>query len=178
MADAVVCVKDPNENLKDFNARLKLKCKEAEVTDVQLLVVDGQPVVILLAGQVEADADDVADANDAGETIKEGDLIPEDTPMIVQVCSVAALIPASTDPKGEEGDAATSERRCDSICSRASDGIIKIINANGTYYDWIPDPVDAKKPKQWLPKVRSFLAFAYERPEGTAAAPVEVPKAE
>lgn len=182
MSEAMILIKDPNETVKQLNQRLRDACLQAPVTDFELHVVDGQPMISLFAGVVEADEDDVAEALEADEVIKLGALIPEDDPVVVQVSDVSALVPMEVDGnggqiKGKEGDAAKSEKKLDTLCERAGDAVTKLRTASGTAHGWvIIGGKDATK-KEWLPITKTWVALAYVA-EGTPViepAPAPVP---
>ncbi len=175
MSDAVILIKDPTEILKDFNKRLRTFCGQTAVTDFEVHVVDGQPMVSLFAGMVPAEEEDVEDAKEAGEIIKVGDLIPEDDPIVVQVCGVAARAPMERDEnggqvKGKEGDAAQSEKRLDALCEKAADGIVKMRVASGTSHDWVTIPGKDANKREWLPVTKTYVALAFGAPDEAADA--------
>ena len=153
MSDVMFCVRDPNETVSSFNKRLFKVCHDTAVTDFELHVVDGQPMVMMFAGVVEADAEDVAAAKEDGEDLKEGDIIPEDDPIIIQVAKACALQPMAIDKdgalvKGQEGDAAKTERGLDVLGERARDRVTKVRVATGTSHNWVKAPAkDGKDAK-------------------------------
>lgn len=179
MSEAIICIKDPSETVKDFNKRLRDSCEQAPVTDFELHVVDGQPMVSMFAGMVEAEQEDVDDAQAEGEELELGALIPEDDPVLVQVCEVAALVPMERDDKGElvqgkEGDAAKSERKLDVLCERAGDAVTKIRVSCGTHYGWVQTQKETAK-KEWLPISKSWIAIAHAVEAAAAPAkPAEI----
>lgn len=136
MADAATVVKAPEESLKDFNKRLFVTCGEFPITNVQLAVVDGQPVVTLFSESVEADEEDVQEAEEAGEKIAVGDLIPAEDPVVVQVCTLRA---ASID------DAQKSQRRMDMLYKRADGNVTGVLHASGRGLVTLVDPVTKKE---------------------------------
>ncbi len=178
MSDALIAIKDPNEEMKNFNKRLRDACANTPVTDFELHVVDGQPMVVMFSGLVEADEDDVEEAKEASEELKLGDLIPEDDPVVIQVCQLRALVPMELDKdgalvKGKEGDAALTEKRLDTICERANDGITKVRVASGTSYAWVVLPgkdTEKEKKREWLPVTTAFTAIAYINQNAPAVA--------
>lgn len=91
MADAFTLIKDPEEPLSQFNKRIMREAKEREVTDVQLYVVDGEPVVTLLSETDEATEEDVDEAKDHGAELSLGDEIPAGDLLLFKVVKIGAV---------------------------------------------------------------------------------------
>jgi len=166
MSEVMILLKDPNEDLKLFNKRIREVCGQTMVTDFELHVVDGQPMLSLFSGMIEADEEDVAEAKEEGEELELGALIPEDDPVVVQVCGAAALVPMELDAngglvKGKEGDAALTEKRVDVICERAGDAVTKVRVATGSSYNWVTVPGKDAGKKEWLPVTKTWIAVAH-----------------
>lgn len=146
MADALTCIKGSGELLSAFNNRLKAECDKFEPTRVQLVIIDGEPCVFLLAETIEADEDDVADAKEHGATITDGggereirlgDEIPAGDIVSVKIARIAAFeTPKATAArKGTKTDgipiSEVSEMRLDGIYSDAKGLITDHIVASG-----------------------------------------------
>jgi hypothetical protein len=147
MADALTCIKDPGELLSAFNKRLKAECDKFEPTRVQLTIIDGEPMVTLLAETVEADEDDVEDAKDHGATINDdkgnprpialGDEIPAGDLVTVKLVKVAAFetpkreaLRKGTPTEGMKASEA-AESHLDKVYERAKGLITDHIHASG-----------------------------------------------
>jgi hypothetical protein len=164
MADAQTYIKDPNESMIDFNKRMKTACEEMDVTDFQLVVVDGEPMVTLLSGMVPATEEDIEELKEAdpeAELPEVGDPIPEDDSLIVQCAKVSAMTPTTFDAKGgvaEKGDALKSEKRLETLYVRANGGVVKHVHAVGKYGRFV-DTADKKQ--VWAEVVANYVAVGY-----------------
>jgi len=173
MADAETYIKDPNEAMKDFNLRLKEACVEIAPTDFQLVCVDGEPAVTLLAAMVEATEEDVEESKLAHkedktiEVLEVGEPIPESEPLVVQVAKLLALEPTVVDESSGHisklGDAPKSERRLDTLYKRADGNIIKHVHAAGKSHRFIKTP-DGKN-QIWAEITTNYMAVAYSATE-------------
>jgi hypothetical protein len=168
MADAVTLCKNPAEDMRSFNGRLRQECSSRPVTNFDLMVVDGQPVVALLCEEVEATEEDAQDAlsEDPDSDLKVGDWIPAADPLVVQVSRVSCI---------SEEQADKTEQRLDQIYDRAGGNVIRHIPASGQTYSWIPDvgtipidpttgaPKEGALPTKYLyaPVSASFIAVAF-----------------
>jgi len=148
-------VKSSVETMKAFNTRLRDACENSPVTSFHAVVVDGQPVITLMSELSEADAEDVAEYKADGQNIKEGDLIPIDLPICVQVGGVSAI--------GD--DAAETEHAHDSLNKRAQSECTEVRYFSGQSFVWTPDrneAVTSAKPKLVLAQAAVvFAAIAY-----------------
>jgi hypothetical protein len=146
MADALTCIKDPDEKMSEFNNRLKAECDKFEPTKVVILVVDGEPMVTLMSETVEADEEDVADAKEHGATIEDegkerpiqlGDEIPAGDIVSVKVVKVAGyeLPKTAVARKGSPTEGMSisqiSEERLDKLYTEANGLITEHILASG-----------------------------------------------
>jgi len=162
MADARTCIKGPDEALTEFNKRLKAECADFEPTDVQIYVVDGEPMVVLSAETAEANDEDVADAKAHGESIKVGDEIPDGDLVTVKVAKISAwetpkqAVSAknSRDKSGYTGMsiASISEDRLDKVYGEAKGLITKHLIATGL----VPVPL-----REYEGQVTNWVAVVY-----------------
>lgn len=122
-------VKSTTEPLSGFNERLAKMCQTEDnpITNFELAVVAGQPVVTLISELAEATQEDV----DEDDTITLGELLPASEPMIVQVCQVEAAAPEQ---------AKASEARLEKVYRRFQGDVIRNISAKGTIPVIIPVP--------------------------------------
>lgn len=135
MADGISLVKAPEEQVSAFNQRLLSACGDFPITSVQLVVIDGQPMVTLFSESVEADEEDVEEAKEAGEEISVGDLIPTEDPVVVQVTQVRA----------DSLDAAKkAQDRMETLYKRANGGVTSVLHASGKGLQKIVDPQTKK----------------------------------
>jgi len=132
MSYCYTLIKSPDEALSVFNNRLAKASQEPDnpITNFDVTVVSGQPVVTLISELVEATSEDVE--GDADLTL--GDLIPESEPMIVQTCQVEA----ATDELAKK-----SESRLEKIYRRFGGDVIRNVTAKGIVPIIVPVP-DAK----------------------------------
>ena len=114
MSDAYTIVKCQDETMKEFNARIRQACQDNHVTDGQIDIVDGEPVVTLLWTEPEDISDDQED--DA------------QNPLEVLV----ARVNAST-----EDSAAKSEQHLGTIYEIANASIVDVQFATGPAYEWV-----------------------------------------
>ncbi len=174
MADARTLCMSPPEKLSQFNKRLREACDELAVTNFDLGVVDGLPVVTLLSEEVPATEEDVRkDAADRAEAAQEegykpdpedkplevGDWIPTVDPMIVQVTKLSCA---------DATQAEKAEDRCDMIYDRARGGISKHLMITGISHRWEGDPNGPKDattqaPSRFVhvPFASSYIAIGY-----------------
>lgn len=151
MADAVSLARSPDEKISAFNKRLLEACQQSPVTDVQLIVVDGQPVVTLFSEVVEATEEDVEEAKADGDTdIKVGDTIPENPPISVQVARVACATPEA---------ATKTHSHLETLYQRANGEVVKQIHATGSRFGFSETP--DKKGTVWVEQVDTYVAVAY-----------------
>lgn len=143
MSDATTLVRHPSEAMKDFNKRLRERCKETPVTDFDLVVVDGQVAVTLLAEEEPATEEDVAEAkaDDPESTLTVGDPLPVSTPLMVQV----SLLDARTDQAAKH-----SQQRVDTLFQRGEGLIEQAKTVVGEISEWVPN-----------------LSLAKQRPDGS-----------
>lgn len=127
MADAMTLAKLPTEKMSAFNARLRAACDQQPVTGAQILVPDGEPVVVLFSEMVEATKEDV----DEGAAEKAGELIPEKDPVVVQV----ARMQCDTDKA-----ATRTQEHMEVLFTRADGAVVEILNASGKRAGWLEGP--------------------------------------
>jgi hypothetical protein len=158
MADARTLVKLPIEKIGDFNKRLLSSCKEVEVTTAMLHVIDGEPVVTLFSEMVVATEEDVAEATEDLEEgdkldFKAGDLIPENDPVLVQICKVAAY---------DDKAAGTSHKFLESVFHRAEGQVVKVLKDTGSRFGWVQA---ADKSLHWVEEQFTYFAVLYLDPD-------------
>lgn len=170
MADARTLVKLPNEKPADFNKRLLVACREegVEVTNAALHVIDGEAVVTLFSEMVEATEEDVAEtveeakaeAKTAGRPFKEddvdleeGDLIPENDPVFVQVCRVAAY---------DDKAGGVTHKFLETVYERAEGQVVKVLKDTGSRFSWGQAP---DKSMHWIEEHVTYFAVLYLNPE-------------
>jgi hypothetical protein len=146
MADARTLAKLTTEAMHQFNKRLKLACEEAAVTEVSLHAIDGEPVVTLFSEMVVATDEDVKEAREDGDTeLKEGDLIPEEEPVTVQVGKVSCV---------NDDEATSTQKRFETIYGRAQGGVVKVLKDTCVRTEEVL--IEAKK--HYLPVSYTFFA--------------------
>lgn len=173
MASMKTLIKDPNEVMSAFNARLLKECSDAPVTDFHAVVTDGEPAITLLSEMIEVDEEMVAEAKENGETLKLEELVPENDPIIVQVMKLGAY-----------GDyAAKAEHNAAALAKRAQGEIDDVEMIKGPAYAWVRDRndfkddgvtlVDPKAPARHImvPAESVFMVMAYIDVEEPAAKP-------
>jgi hypothetical protein len=112
MSDAYTLVKCEDEKMKEFNERIAKACSENHVTDGQIDIVDGQPVVTLLF----TDGEDI-DPEEEGQD-----------PMAVMVAKVSAV----------SGDsAALSEKFMGALYDEADASVVDVQFAVGPAFEWV-----------------------------------------
>jgi len=129
MMDAITLLKMPSEPMKEFNLRLMEQCLAQPITSYRAAVVDGAVSVTLISEETEATAEDIAELGE-NPGVAEGDIIPVEDPLIVQVALLSA---ASVE------DANNSEKRLDTLFQRAGGEISAVDYVTGISSDWIPD---------------------------------------
>lgn len=164
MADARTLIKLPNEKTGDFNRRLLSSCKEVEVTNAMLHVIDGEPVVTLFSEMIVATEEDVAEAADEldeGEKLdfKAGDLIPENDPVLVQICKVAAY---------DDVAAGKTHKFLESVFHRAEAQVVKVLKDTGSRFGWAQA---ADKTLHWIEEQFTYFAVLYLDPEDITEEP-------
>ena len=130
MADARTFFKNPDEKIVDFNKRLVIACDEQEITNVMLHVIDGEPVVTLFSEIFIATAEDVEEAREADpdSDLKEGDDMPEEPPVFVQVAKVGC---------GSNELATLSQERMETLFNRAGGQVVKLLKDSCTRFGMI-----------------------------------------
>ena len=125
MAINYTLIRTPDEKASQFNARLKDACSsEADpITDFQLDVVDGLPVVTLISEMEEADEEDVEAAKEAGDTLELGAEIPAGPALIVQVGRLMA---------DTAKNATESAERIEKLLGSFGGDVLKQLVAKGT----------------------------------------------
>lgn len=111
MSDAYSFVKCEDERIKDFNGRIQQCCKENHVTDAQINVVDGQPVITLLC----VDPEDLDSEEDQD-------------PLAVLVAKISAVT---------ESVSAKSEEFMGKLFEIADEHIVDVQFAVGPGHDWV-----------------------------------------
>lgn len=147
MADVQSFCRAATEPARDFNKRLADYCASHPVTNFELHVADGMPMVVLMMEEVQATELDVAKANqlyaeeceEAKEANEEppeapdlavGDWIPASDPLIVQVGRVNCFT---------MDEAKKSEERLDNIYKKADGTVLRHMVATGRTTTWVPD---------------------------------------
>jgi hypothetical protein len=150
MADARTFVKLPSELMGAFNKRLLKACEDDEVTSAALHVIDGEPVVTLFSEIFEATAEDVAEAKDEDpdSDLKEGDDLPENPPIFVQVARTSCL---------DDVEATKSQDRMEKLYARAGGQVVKLLKDSGSRFGWYDRP-GKKDEKIWGEAVFSYMA--------------------
>jgi hypothetical protein len=152
MADAITLIKAPVEKMQDFNIRLKQSCESQPVTDVSIVVIDGEPAVTLFSEVVEATQEDVDEAKEDGQEIKLGEMIPEQAPMMAQVTRVSAV---------DAQAAAKSQDRMERLYERAGGSVIKQLHAEGSRAGFMVIPDSKPEQKAWVTAPEHYMLVAY-----------------
>jgi hypothetical protein len=149
MSDIALLVKTSNEKMSKYNERLAKACASAPITAFQAEVVDGQPAVLLRSEMIEAGPEEVEQAKQDGADLKEGDLIPESDPLLVQVARIGAF--------GEEG--AKAEQSVGVLAQRGDGQVAEVEMIKGQSIDFVLDRNDCDaegKPKTANPRYVTY----------------------
>ncbi len=147
MADVQTFCRSVGENAKTFNDRVRRYCARHPVTNFELHVVDGMPMLVLMMEEVQATEVDVAkarqiweeeceEAKAAKEELPEepdlevGEWIPAGDPLIVEVARVSCLT---------KDEAGKSEERLNLIYQRADGNVMRHTTAHGRTIAWVED---------------------------------------
>jgi hypothetical protein len=66
--DTIAVIKNPNETLKDTNARIREYCRDADVTGAHLIVIAGVPIITLTSETEQMDQDEIDDLTEQAKT--------------------------------------------------------------------------------------------------------------
>ena len=150
MAEAVTIVREPTEKLKSFNERIRALCQDTAWTSARLDIVDGQPVVTLMAEEIEATDEHVSVglAEEAGAVILEGPAI-----------EAAVLLMRCTDARSH----AKTEEILERIYEVAGDAVIEEMTGvvQGERYIWGKHP-DSGEPV-YIPEKVSYMLIVWEQ---------------
>ena len=135
MADGMTIIKAPEEQMSAFNKRLLLSCGEVPVTSVQMTIIDGQPSLTLFSEIVDAEQDDVEAFAAEGVVVKEGDPVPAEDPVHVQVTPLRA---------GNLAEVTKSQERMETLYKRADGSVTAVLHATGKGIVKVHDPVTKK----------------------------------
>lgn len=146
MAEALLMLKSPvQENIKQFNKRLREACEDVNVTGIKFTVVDGQPCVVLTSDMDVITQEDIDEAKEMG--------IPEEElPTLGFLTSDVALCCAVINMRAHELKAVEkTEDHFEKVVEEAAEGDVEeIMFAQGHVHDWIEGP-DGKQHFVMLP---------------------------
>lgn len=128
--DAIIIIPNPGEALSAANGRLRGACQDTDVTGAHLVVINGRPIITLMAETEEMDEDEIEalrteakEDADAAEDLKNleesGFHVPTNEPLIV----VVKRLLLTEQPKKDEFKGMTDAQ----ACAFTEDGLNKLL---------------------------------------------------